>query len=87
MLRLIATIIVVGAVGAGIWLPVSAAAGGVPLAADESESESDTMPMQPSDATGGNFCQKQCPCLGNAIDCSKKNLKTLFHIPHWVENL
>uniref|UniRef100_A0A182IYD1 Ig-like domain-containing protein n=1 Tax=Anopheles atroparvus TaxID=41427 RepID=A0A182IYD1_ANOAO len=41
----------------------------------------------PPDASGGSFCLKQCPCLGNAIDCSKKNLKTLFPIPHWVDNL
>ncbi|KFB42650.1 hypothetical protein ZHAS_00010428 [Anopheles sinensis] len=39
------------------------------------------------DASGGSFCLRQCPCLGNAIDCSKKNLKTLFPMPHWVDNL
>ncbi|XP_058056425.1 leucine-rich repeats and immunoglobulin-like domains protein 3 [Anopheles bellator] len=91
MLRLIATIIVAAVVGVGIWLPASTS-GATPEGAETtvadgtSSSESDTMPMQP-DASGGHFCQKQCPCLGNAIDCSKKNLKTLFHLPHWVENL
>ncbi|XP_053664433.1 leucine-rich repeats and immunoglobulin-like domains protein 3 [Anopheles marshallii] len=34
-----------------------------------------------------NFGQRHCPCLGNAIDCSKKNLKTLFPMPRWVDNL
>uniref|UniRef100_A0A182Q2D5 Ig-like domain-containing protein n=1 Tax=Anopheles farauti TaxID=69004 RepID=A0A182Q2D5_9DIPT len=86
MLRLIATISII-LVAVGIWLPqcTSAAETG-----DGSGGESDTLPILPQrngGASGGNFCQRQCPCLGNAIDCSKKNLKTLFPMPRWVDNL
>ncbi|XP_062547275.1 leucine-rich repeats and immunoglobulin-like domains protein 2 [Armigeres subalbatus] len=42
------------------------------------------------DATGiiaSGDCPRLCSCLGNVIDCSEKSLKSLFHIPLWVENL
>uniref|UniRef100_A0A182XN31 LRRNT domain-containing protein n=1 Tax=Anopheles quadriannulatus TaxID=34691 RepID=A0A182XN31_ANOQN len=78
MLRLIATILAV----VGIWLP-QAAHGGV------RSDDGDTLPILPqAGPSGGNFCQRHCPCLGNAIDCSKKNLKTLaVPMPSWVDNL
>uniref|UniRef100_A0A1S4H2N9 Ig-like domain-containing protein n=1 Tax=Anopheles gambiae TaxID=7165 RepID=A0A1S4H2N9_ANOGA len=78
MLRLIATILAV----VGIWLP-QVAYGGV------RSDDGDTLPILPqAGPSGGNFCQRHCPCLGNAIDCSKKNLKTLaVPMPSWVDNL
>ncbi|XP_050076748.1 leucine-rich repeats and immunoglobulin-like domains protein 2 [Anopheles maculipalpis] len=59
----------------GIWLSQCASYGEAFVA----DGEDDT-----------NFCNfgpRHCPCLGNAIDCSKRNLKTLFPMPRWVDNL
>ncbi|XP_053672959.1 leucine-rich repeats and immunoglobulin-like domains protein 2 [Anopheles nili] len=86
MLRLIAAILAVAV--AGIWLPQAVVEGAAVAGGGVGSDESDTLPILPQpSASGGNFCQKQCPCLGNAIDCSKKNLKSLFPMPHWVDNL
>lgn len=71
MLRLIATILAVG-----ICLSLCRY-GRAFVAADDGE----------DDTNFCNFGQRHCPCLGNAIDCSKKNLKTLFPMPRWVDNL
>uniref|UniRef100_A0A4Y0BIX4 Ig-like domain-containing protein n=1 Tax=Anopheles funestus TaxID=62324 RepID=A0A4Y0BIX4_ANOFN len=71
MLRLIATILTVG-----ICLSLCRY-GRAFVAADDGE----------DDTNFCNFGQRHCPCLGNAIDCSKKNLKTLFPMPRWVDNL
>uniref|UniRef100_A0A182YFU3 Uncharacterized protein n=1 Tax=Anopheles stephensi TaxID=30069 RepID=A0A182YFU3_ANOST len=57
----------------GIWLSQCASYGEAFVAED--------------DTNFCNFGERHCPCLGNAIDCSKKNLKTLFPLPRWVDNL